>query len=373
MIIKEISRIAPNIGKIAFGINTGVLKGIVPNQSGNQIKVNVLKQPSKSWAEKVDNIEAPFVEIYDEDEYGKNNALTLMGLFELKLMLNAFGVRSAKQTEYQFKPLENREYFVAGTGTGREVINLAALGGNVIGIDATKGYVDLTALKLEKVASALGPTPDIKLFQCPAEDYPYISNSFDGISSLFGVVNHIQDWKGQLKKFGQALKSDGKLVIEKYGSNDALVFKLRKNGQLKYSPSILQRRDPKGQGILLGDSEEILPANFPSDRQFKNQLTDSGFEIQKKVGFLRIAALFPKVPTAENLIIFLELVSQTDTQAYDFLYQFKTPEELLFAAFMYDLQSQQRKNNPVNIEDFAYVLYVGRKKRQEEFLTGFSR
>lgn len=370
---REIRRIASNIGETALGINTGKLKDIFPNQSGNQIKVNVLKQPSKNWAEKVDSIEAPFVEIYDEDEYGKNDALTLMGLFELRSMLNAFGVRSAKQAEYQFKPLENRKYFVAGTGTGREVINLAALGGNVIGIDATKGYVDLTALKLEKVASTLGPTQDIELFQCPAEDYPYESFTFDGISSLFGVINHIQDWKGQLRKFGQALKSDGKLVIEKYGSNDALVFKLKKKGQMKYDPSILQRRDPKGKGILLGDSEEVLPANFPNDRQFRNQLIDSGFEVQKKVGFLRIAALFPKEPTPENLRMFLKLVSQTDTKAYNFIYQFNTAKELLLAAFMYDLQSQQRKNNPVDIEDFAYVLYVGRKKRQEEFLTGFSR
>lgn len=371
--LNEIRRIAPNLGKIALEVNTGKIMGASSLKTEVQVDVSILNRPSKNWAVKVDGIESPFVEIYDEDEYGKNSALTLMGLFEMRSMLNAFGVKSTRQTENQLKPLKNKRYFVAGTGTGREVINLAALGGEVIGIDATKNYVDLTAFKLEKVASILGPKPNIKLFQCPAEDYPYEPSSFNGISSLFGVINHIQDWKGQLRKFGQALKSDGKLVIEKYGSNDALVFKLRKTGQMKYDPSILQSRDPKGKGILLGDSKEVLPANFPNDRQFKNQLDDSGFEIQKKVGFLRIAALFPKEPTAENLRMFLALVSQTDVRAYDFLYKFNSAEELLLAAFMYDLQSQRRRKNPVNIEDFAYVLYIGRKRKPEEYLRMISR
>ena len=371
--LNEIRKISPNLGNIALDVNTGKLNGAFPNQAGNLIKVNILSQPSKNWATKVDSIESPFVEVYDTDEYGENKALTLMGLFEMRLMLKAFGIGSTEQTNYQKKPLKDKKYFVAGTGTGREVINLAAFGGDVIGIDATKGYVDLTARKLKSIASELGPNPNIKLFQCPAEDYPYKFNSLDGISSLFGVINHIQDWKKQLKKFGNALKGDGKLVIEKYGSNDALVFKLRKNGQLKYNPSILQRRDPNGKGILLGDSEEVLPANFPSDPQFRNQLTDSGFEVQKKVGFLRIAALFPKEATPENLTKFLELVSQTDMSAYNFLYQFKTADELLLGSFVYDLQSQRRKQNKVNIEDFAYVLYVGRKRKQEEYLKGFNR
>ncbi|MEK7597383.1 MAG: class I SAM-dependent methyltransferase [Patescibacteria group bacterium] len=371
--LKEIRRISPNLGKIAFDVNTGKLKGVLPNQSGYQIEVNILNRPSKSWAMKVDSIESPFVEIYDEDEYGKNSALTLMGLFEMRSMLKAFGIGPTEQIDYQKKPLKNRDYLVAGTGTGREVINLAALGAKVVGIDATKGYVDLTANKLKKVASVLGPNPDIELYQCPAEDYPYEPSSFDGISSLFGVINHIQDWKGQLEKFAGALKGNGKLVIEKYGANDALVFKLRKNGQMRYNPSILQRRDPKGRGILLGDSEEVLPANFPNDRQFINQLADSGFEVQKKVGFLRIAALFPKEPIPENLTKFLRLVCQTDINAYNFLYQFKTADELLLGSFIYDLQSQRRKKNRVNIEDFAYVLYVGRKRKPEEYLRLISR
>ena len=123
----------------------------------------------------------------------------------------------------------------------------------------------------------------------------------------------------------------------------------------------------------MGDSEDVLPANFPSDRQFRWQLENSGLEIQKKIGFLRIASLFPKDPTAQNLTMFMELVSQTDQKAYDFLYQFQSSEDLLLDAFMYDLQSQRRKKNPINIEDFAYVLYEGRKRKPEEYLKNISR
>lgn len=371
--LNEIRRIAPTLPKVAFRVNSGELTKRSYEIIGEKFKPTVLSRPKTDWARIVDYIESPFVGEYDLEEYQKNKALNLMGLFEMKSMLKGFGLSTLSQTEYYRRPLSGKNILIAGCGTGREAINLAALGADIVAIDATKGYVDLTANKLEKVSSILDPTAKLELFQCLAEDYPYEFNSFDGITSLFGVINHIQNWKDQLKKFGDALKVDGKLVIEKYGSNDALVFKLEKNGLLNYRPSILQRRDPNEKGILLGDSEEILPANFPNDRQFKNQLEDSGFEVQKKVGFLRIAALFPKDPTPTNLEVFLELVSRTDPKAYDFLYQFQTPDELLLAAFMYDLQSQRRKKNPVNIEDFAYVLYVGRKRKPEEYLRMIKR
>lgn len=369
VIRKSISEISPRLGIVADRVNRGKILSSLP---ANRLLLDtkVLKIPNQEWSKKVDSIETPFVDEYDDEEYGKNPALNLMGLFEMKSMLKAFGLSSKQQTEYDFKPFFGRNFFVAGTGTGREVINLIALGANVTGIDATKGYVDLTAQKLKTVSFL--PEQKIELFQSPAEDYPYINNSFDGITSLFGVINHIQNWKKQIEKYALALKGNGRLVIEKYGSNDALVFKLKKKGFLTYSPSILQRRDPKGKGILLGDSEEILPANFQSDGQFRFQMEKAGFDVEKKVGFLRIAALFPKQSSPENILKFLTLVSQVDKKAYNFIYQFNTPEELLLASFMYDLQSQRKKNS-VNIEDFAYVLYVGRKKRPEEFLKNISR
>lgn len=360
----EIVRLSQDLNKVALDANKGKLNNLNIN-NGTRLNVRTLNKPSTAWAMKVDDIETPFVVEYDDEEYGKNTALNLMGLFEMRSMLKAFGLPANRQTDYDNKPFLGKKFFVAGTGTGREVINLVALGADVIGIDATKGYVELTAEKLKEIT--FSPEQNVELFQSLAENFPFENNSLDGLTSLFGVINHIQSWKKQIEKYALALKGNGKLVIEKYGSNNALVFRLKKNSQLNYSPSILQRRDPKGKGILLGDSEEILPANFQSDRQFRFQMEKAGFEVEKKVGFLRIAALFPKQPTSKNIVEFLTLVSKIDKDAYDFLYRFTTPEELLLASFMYDLQSQRRKKKSINIEDFAYVLYVGRKKRPEEF------
>ena len=46
-----------------------------------------------------------------------------------------------------------------------------------------------------------------------------------------------------MRKFGDALKGDGKLVIEKYGSNEALVFKLRKKDEFKNFTEVIGNVD----------------------------------------------------------------------------------------------------------------------------------
>ncbi|MFZ6034980.1 MAG: class I SAM-dependent methyltransferase [Patescibacteria group bacterium] len=364
--------ISPKLKSVALRVNSGGIKNALPIDDTLRLNPSILSVPKKPWARAVDDIETPFVGEYDEAEYVKNDALNLMGLYEMRTMLSAFGLPSLMQTDYQNKPLAGKQFLVAGTGTGREVVNLAALGGDVIGLDATYGYVDLTAKKLKGVASVIDPKTRIELFQCPAEDFPYMQDSLDGITSLFGVINHIQDWRGQIRKYVSAIKPDGRLVIEKYGSSNALVFELKKKGVLGYDPSILQSRDPEGKGILLGPNEPVLPASFPTDREFLRELAKNNLDIKRRIGFLRIAALFPKDPNPENLLRFMETVREVDEAAYDFIGRFKTPEELLFASFLYDIRSQKRTVNPVPIEDFAYVLYVGRKYRQEEFLKNFS-
>lgn len=369
---KFIREISPKLKGVALRVNSGGIGNSLPGDIIPKLNPDVLSVPKKTWARTVDDIETPFVAEYDEAEYGRNDALNLMGLYEMRTMLSAFGLPSLEQTNYENRPLAGKSFLVAGTGTGREVINLAALGGDVTGLDATYGYVDLTAKKLNRVASVIDPKTRIKLFQCPAEDFPYTRNSLDGITSLFGVINHIQDWRGQIRKYVSAIKPDGRLVIEKYGSNKALVFELKKKGLLRYDPSILQSRDPEGKGILLGPNEPVLPASFPTDREFFRELAKNNLDVERRIGFLRIAALFPKDPNPENLLRFMEMVREVDEDAYGFIGRFKTPEELLFASFLYDIRSQKRIANPVPIEDFAYVLYVGRKYRQEEFLKNFS-
>lgn len=352
----------------ALRVSTGkIMNGDSVTEISNVLSINipVLSTPQSMWAKKVDEIETPFADIYDEEEYRQNAALTLMGFFEMRIMLRGFGVLSTSQTDYAGKPLNDKKFFVAGCGPGREVLNLAALGGDVIGIDATKRYAEITAQKISRTERVLNKSLKATLYQCPVESYPYESGQFDGITSLFGVINHVQDWRSAMRKMKDSLKPGGRIVIEKYGSNEALVFRLSRNGTLPYQPSILQKRDPKGRGILLGESDEVLPAHFPSNREFTDMFTFDqwGFEIKKRIGFLRIAALFPKEATSKNISSFLDVVKKIDVKAWKFITKFQSPEELLFAAFQYDLISQKRKwwKDPTNIEDYAYVIYVAEK------------
>lgn len=351
------------IQSTALRVSTGkILNGeSLVNMKSPPINIPVLFTPKTRWAKKVDEIETPFADIYDEDEYKENQALSLMGFFEMRGMLKAFGLPTTAQTDYAREPFTNMKFFVAGCGTGREVINLAALGASVIGVDATKRYAEITAEKAERTSQILNKPLNVSLFQCPVENYPFQKDEFDGITSLFGVINHIQNWKLALSLLSQALKQEGKLVIEKYGSNDALVFKLACKGKLPYKPSILQKRDRWGRGIILGESKIVLPASFPNDDQFQKTLSNYQFDVQQRVGFLRIAALYPQVPSEQNIASFMKIVQQVDPDAWKFINQFNKPQEKLFAAFEYDLISQRRSEKPTSIEDYAYVWYKAKK------------
>ncbi len=337
-----------SIGEIAADYETNEMIFKAPT-------VTVLAVPKTPWAIGVDNIETPFAPDYDEEEYRANPSLTMMGLFEIRNMLRAFSVPVSKQTDYQEAPLLDRRFLVVGTGPGREVVALSTLGATVTGFDATKAYVDLTAKKVQQASDKLGKKLTVSLYQCPAEDYSYEQSSYDGVTSLFGVLNHVEDWKGTINKISESLKPEGKFVFSMYGTNDALVFKKIKTKELPYSPSILQRRATGG--ILLGESEEILPTNFPSPLEIVQTLQEVGLIIEKERGYLRIAALFPKNPTSENLVAYRQMVEATDTAAAKAINGYAKPEELLLSAFLYD------QHNQVNIEDFAYVSYIARKRK----------
>lgn len=330
--------------------------------NGDLPKITVIAKPASNWAQAVDAIETPFADSYDKEEYEQNMALSLMGFYELRAMLKAFGVSTALQTDYEKKPLAGKQFLVAGCGPGREVVSLSALGAGVIGIDATLRYAEIAANKIKRASEILGCPLESELYQCPIEKYPFPENKFDGISSLFGVINHVQDWEQALAKMEKSLKPEGRLVVEKYGSDKALVFKLVAQGKLSYQPSILQRRDPQGKGILLGESAEILPASFPDDDTFRRRLFDANLEPTEIIGYLRIAALFPREPNEKNIAQFMDLVGQIDKKAWSFINRFRTPQEKLFSAFVYDLVSQRRKQDAPKIEDFAYVWYSATKR-----------
>lgn len=317
-------------------------------------KVDVVTEPETDWAITVDKIEKSFSENYDQEEYGNNLALSLMGICEMRIMLSSFGVPIDKQLDYRSQPLAGKRFVVVGTGTGREVIALSALGASVVGFDATREYVEITAEKVQQAKGFLGKQMPVELYQSLAENpESYPSRPVDGISSLFGVIDHVEEWTDAIELISQSLKTGGRFALSVYGSDNALVFDMARRDNLPYKPSMLQGR--ADGGILLGKSEKVLPSNFPNSERVSKTLEENGFVVETKIGFLRLAALFPQDPTVENLANFLDLVRQIDQDAGNAIEQFSTPKKILAAAFNYDLVNQEP------IKDFAYVAFVARK------------
>lgn len=341
----------------ALTVNTGRVIGrnLEAQTLDTDTDIVTLSAPDTRWAVRVDGIEAPFAPDYDTEEYG-NFALNAMGIFELMEMLEAFGVPKSKQIDYRAQPLADKSFIVTGCGTGREVVALSALGAKVTGFDATKTYAGLTRSKITDL-ERLGYSPEVTLYQALAERFPYSEYQADGITSLFGVINHVELWEQTLKNMNSGLKDDGILVIEKYGPNKALIFNELRNG-LPYQPSILQRRTEGG--ILLGENAtDVLPAVFPNDSEFSQALSDAGFRIARRQGFLRLAALYPKDPSKENIRLFMEKIESLDPKAFRFISQFTKPSDLLYAAMLYDRMFLRQ--NPDTIDEFAYSLYVCEK------------
>ncbi len=277
-----------------------------------------------------------------------------MGLMELRFMLRKFGVSSSAQSDFTSQPLAGKKFLDVGVGPGRGPVWLSALGGQVTGFDATDKYVEIANSKIEAAQDYLKSPLDVNLIQCPAERFAFPNNYYDGVISLFGVLNHVENWQRTINNIAKSLKGDGQFIFSIYGTNNALVFRLMKEGKLPYEPSILQRRTEGG--ILLGNSTQVLPANFPDTYQISKVARSGRLKIDKSFGYLRIAALFPKVPTQENLLKFFDVVKSVDKKAFDFISRQITSENILLSAVIYDGMSKSP------ITDYAYIMFSTRKE-----------
>jgi|GEM_PF-5377121 len=336
----------------ALQANTGLLFG---NGQNGDIQFQTLASPDSEWSQRVDAIEAPFASDYDVEEYEQNQALTIMGGYEMMSVLASYGVPiSPFGIEKQItqltveQPLKGKRFLDIGCGPGRFVIALAALGARVDAFDATAEYVQITGGKIRATEKTLGRTCDVNLYQCPAERFDYGQKKYDGITSMFGVLNHVQGGMKLLPKIAQSIKPGGAFNISMYGPNSALVFDLAEDGKINgYKPSILQKRAEGG--IILGDSDEVLPASFPTPVDIGYAIGASGLKINSTTGMLRVAALFPRDPDLYNNLAFLEQLERVEPEATKQLSPFvQDPNKLLLKSFLYDLRNQEK------INDFAY-------------------
>lgn len=354
-LINGLSNMVPRVA-MQFNIGLRALNlGLKSEKLTPNIPIIEIAQPTTEWDKKVAEIEEAFAPVYDQEEYA-NAALNLMGLRgETIPILSALGIKSLNPKDYKNTLLKGFDALDIGVGPGRITCELAARGAKVTAIDLAQGYLEITRNKLVQLSQQLGRPMDVELALCPASDFPYDENllNFDAITCMFGVFNHIENWDEVMRKMYGSLKPNGNLFASFYGGNDALVFRLLRERKLDYEPAILQRRAQNGKGILLGEkAEDILPANFPTQVEIETKSKRYGFQVKRKIPLLRLASIFPKDPTPDNIKKFFTVVEEIEPSALPYLEQFSNnPTQLLLAAFEWDWV------NPGNPNDSAYIYY----------------
>lgn len=354
--VNLINGLADMVPRVATRFNIGLWAAnqkLANEPNKPAISIDTITNPTTEWDKRVASIEEAFAPVYDQEEYA-NAALNLMGLRgELLPILSALGIKSLNPKDYNDTPLEGFDVLDVGVGPGRITCELAARGAKVTAIDLAKGYLEITRNKLSQLSQQLERPMNVELALCPASDFPYSEKLFDVITCMFGVFNHIENWDQVMEQMYQSLTPNGNLFASFYGGNDALVFRLLKEGRLDYEPAILQRRAQNGKGILLGgNAENILPAKFPPQTEIEAKSKEYGYQVKRKIPLLRLASIYPKDPIPENIQKFFAVVNDIEPSALSYLTQFSNnPTQLLLAAFEWDWVY------PGNSSDSAYIYY----------------
>lgn len=303
----------------------------------------------ENWVKAVTDIENAFAPEYDKKEFEENPALTLMAEVDLKTVLDEFELQG---------PIAGKKYLVGGTGPGREVIALLERGAEVFGVDIAEEYFNIVREKYEKCKNGPGlpPTARLNLKLCPLEEVTIEPGSLAGASSLFGVMNHVKDWWVAIENIAQGLKPGAPFVASFYGSGTARVFSMLKEGKIPYQPSVVQRRVPGG--IVLGESEEVLPAGFPSVSELVTTFTGAGCSIKAVKGLMNYTALHPNQASTneDTLIRYAKLLTESpDGELFARLIEpddLKISGRLLAHAEMVDNMKHVQRN----IDQYAYVM-----------------
>ncbi len=157
-------------------------------------------------------------------------------------------------------------------GTGDSSIAIARLGAEVISTDFTHNMLRYSVTKSYKknLQQKIWGFAD-----ADAQQLPFKSSKFDGITVCYGVRN-IENRAKAFKEFLRVLKPQGKLTILEFSTPPNLIF--RKIYDL-YSFYIL----PRIGSLIAGDRNayNYLPESirtFPDQASLANELKDSGFK-----------------------------------------------------------------------------------------------
>jgi len=145
-----------------------------------------------------------------------------------------------------------------------------------LGIDPSIEMLKIGKDKLQKKEL----TNSSSLFQSAAENLPFKSNTFDGVTIAFGIRNTI-DYNQSLKEIHRVLKKDGKLAILEFAIPRLTVFSSIYLLYFKFVMPFI--------GSLFGSRKEYRylsdsTTEFPQREVFKDILENCGFNECKFTG-----------------------------------------------------------------------------------------
>jgi demethylmenaquinone methyltransferase/2-methoxy-6-polyprenyl-1,4-benzoquinol methylase len=168
------------------------------------------------------------------------------------------------------KPFSPKDILDVATGTGDFAVQLAKLKpAKVIGIDIADVMLELGRKKIEKK----GLSGTIQFIEADSENLPFADNSFDVVSSAFGVRNFEALEKG-LGEMYRVLRPGGHVLILEASDPENMPFKkLYKAYMTKICPAI---------GGLFSENKAYNYLNrsvsvFPTGKAFTDILVTVGF------------------------------------------------------------------------------------------------
>lgn len=168
------------------------------------------------------------------------------------------------------------------TGTGDLALAAAGRGARVVGCDFAREMVGLARQKGNKAegvglgdAAAHADGPRAAFHVARAEELPYASDSFDGVTSAFAMRNVVPVLDEVLDEMLRVLRPGGRVVV--------LEFSEPRSRFLRWGHGVYTRRlVPRIGAWLTGDPEpfrylERSITAWDEPEQFEARLTDRGF------------------------------------------------------------------------------------------------
>ncbi|MEM9193461.1 MAG: bifunctional demethylmenaquinone methyltransferase/2-methoxy-6-polyprenyl-1,4-benzoquinol methylase UbiE [Myxococcota bacterium] len=180
------------------------------------------------------------------------------------------------------------------TGTGDLAIAAARRGATVVGLDPSTGMLDVGRVKIGK----RGLDERIEMVEGDAQNLPFESDSFDGVSMAFGIRN-VPDRRKALREMARVTRPGGRVAI--------LELSEPEGGFLAALSRFHIRQVVPRLGALLASAPEYRYlqksiAAFPPAREFAEIIGEEGLEmLELRPLTFGVTSLYVATPNADAL------------------------------------------------------------------------